>query len=227
MSMTEAKKEYRKLNNELRRETEKAKAWWWEDHCDEMEQLQQEGKFGKLYSKIRQLTRRQSQSSMVIKDKGGEVVNGWIWCNTEMEGIHRRFVRQKQSSYRWRNGGVCWSRIKGGWSWAKLVEGRNYDNVKRTEECKGEEVMISWEKCWSALARKATEELIEICQQYTTGEWPSDFPQTVMIALEKKANATELFLIFFLFYCFVVLRVRFHCNNNNIRTIRLSIGLTL
>ena len=48
------------------------------------------------------------------------------------------------------------------------------------------------------MARKATEELIEICQQIyiyiyicTTGEWPSDFLQTVMIPLEKKANATE------------------------------------
>ena len=42
------------------------------------------------------------------------------------------------------------------------------------------------------LGEKAIEELIEICQQiYTTGEWPSDFLQTVMISLEKKANATE------------------------------------
>jgi len=36
---TETKKEYRKLNNELRRETEKAKARWREDQCDEMEQF--------------------------------------------------------------------------------------------------------------------------------------------------------------------------------------------
>ena len=42
------------------------------------------------------------------------------------------------------------------------------------------------------LGEKATEELTEICQQiYTIGEWPSDFLQTVMIPLEKKANATE------------------------------------
>jgi len=37
------------------------------------------------------------------------------------------------------------------------------------------------------LGEKAIEELIEICQQiYTTGEWPSDFLQTVMISLEKR-----------------------------------------
>ena len=43
-----------------------------------------------------------------------------------------------------------------------------------------------------SLGEKATEELVKICQTiYESGEWPDDFMQTIMVPLEKKANATE------------------------------------
>ena len=35
----EGAKRYRKLNNELRRETEKAREKWWETECEELEEL--------------------------------------------------------------------------------------------------------------------------------------------------------------------------------------------
>ena len=39
---------------------------------------------------------------------------------------------------------------------------------------------------------KATEILIRLCQDiYTTGIWPEDFLQSVMIPLQKKPNATK------------------------------------
>ena len=43
-----------------------------------------------------------------------------------------------------------------------------------------------------SLGEKATEELVKICQTiYESGEWPDDFMQTIMVPLEKKANAAE------------------------------------
>ena len=38
-STEEAKKEYKRLNNQLRRTTDKAKEEWWEERCKEIEML--------------------------------------------------------------------------------------------------------------------------------------------------------------------------------------------
>jgi len=40
-----AKKEYRRLNNELQRVTDKARECWWDEQCKEMEELQRQGKY--------------------------------------------------------------------------------------------------------------------------------------------------------------------------------------
>ena len=45
MKSEEGKKMYRRLNNELRRETEKARENWLKDKCEEIESLEREGKF--------------------------------------------------------------------------------------------------------------------------------------------------------------------------------------
>jgi len=42
------------------------------------------------------------------------------------------------------------------------------------------------------LVEKATEELVQICQQiYTSGEWSVDFMQSVLVPLPTKTNAQE------------------------------------
>ena len=50
------KKKYRQLNNELRRDTEKAKAIWWENECKELEDLDRRGRSDLVYAKVGQLT---------------------------------------------------------------------------------------------------------------------------------------------------------------------------
>ena len=47
---------YGRLNNELRRETDRAKEEWWNKECDELERLEREGKTNCMYEKVRQLT---------------------------------------------------------------------------------------------------------------------------------------------------------------------------
>jgi len=53
-----SKKEYRRLNNKLRRESDKARAEWWGEQCDDKEYLQRQEKHTQVYSKIRQLQKR-------------------------------------------------------------------------------------------------------------------------------------------------------------------------
>src|SRR4029077_17104441 len=54
----EGQVKYRQLNNELRRETETARAEWWERECKEMEELDRSGKSDVVYAKVTKLTRK-------------------------------------------------------------------------------------------------------------------------------------------------------------------------
>ena len=54
----EGKRKYRKLNNELRRETEKAREDYWVKQCLEIEDLEKAGKVDKMYRKVKELNRK-------------------------------------------------------------------------------------------------------------------------------------------------------------------------
>ena len=57
------KKKYRQLNNELRRETERAKEKWWENECKELEELDGRGRSDLVYAKVNKLsTKRINQA---------------------------------------------------------------------------------------------------------------------------------------------------------------------
>ena len=68
------KREYSRLNNELRRETNKAKDQWWKVKCDELAKYDQIGRSDLLYQEVRQLARTGKKSgtkSIAINDKYG------------------------------------------------------------------------------------------------------------------------------------------------------------
>src|SRR6266576_217161 len=52
----EGKKRYRKLNNELRRKTEKAREKWLEEECEEIEELEKKGRTDLMYKRVKQAT---------------------------------------------------------------------------------------------------------------------------------------------------------------------------
>ena len=62
-----------RLNNKLRRETDKAKASWWHQQCDEPEELANQGKQDQLYRRISGLNKRRSNICVAIKDKDGRL----------------------------------------------------------------------------------------------------------------------------------------------------------
>jgi len=157
-----------------------------------MEQLQQEGKFGKLYGKILQIRRRKSKSSMVIKDKGGNLL-------TDESDVTQRWKEYIEDLYNRNNCPTdeemeeCVGPApKEDDLWPSLLKEELTTMLKQLQNGKAEGVDDIPGKMLKCIGEKAIEELIEICQQiYTTGEWPSDFLQTVMIPLEKKTNTTE------------------------------------
>jgi len=72
---TEAQTQYRKLNNELRRITEKTQETWWQEQCDELEEMQRQGRHDQVHQKIKQLsTKKNGRKTTAIQDKTGKLL---------------------------------------------------------------------------------------------------------------------------------------------------------
>jgi len=79
--------EYRRLNNELRKETDKAKDQWWNEKCEDLAEYDKIGRSDLLYQEVRQLTRTGKNTgtkSIAINDKDGAL-------KTEVKDVKERW----------------------------------------------------------------------------------------------------------------------------------------
>ena len=70
------RKKYKQLNNDLRRETEKAREVYWDTACTELEELEKRNRADLVYAKVKQLTSKKGNNNSVaaIKSSNGEVL---------------------------------------------------------------------------------------------------------------------------------------------------------
>jgi len=71
----EARQQYRKLNNKLCKVTQRAKEVWWAQKCEEIEELDKQGKQDQMYKAINDMNRKKSRSSISIKDENGKLIS--------------------------------------------------------------------------------------------------------------------------------------------------------
>src|SRR6476619_712560 len=85
---------YRRLNNELRRETDQARERWRENECNELEELYRRAQPDLVYAKVGQLTRKKTTNctSEEIKDEIGTQL-------TEPEEIRNRWKEYIETMY--------------------------------------------------------------------------------------------------------------------------------
>ena len=90
----EGKKEYKRLNNELRRVTERAREQWWNDQCAELEKLDKKGKSDLVYNKVRELcgVKRKNKEEIFINDTDGKLL-------TEPEPVKERWKEYIEELY--------------------------------------------------------------------------------------------------------------------------------
>ena len=185
----EAKREYRRLNNELRRETERAREKWWNDKCQEINNLYNENRIDKMYASIKRLNRKpmNTTQSNAIEDKDGNLL-------TEKEDILRRWKEYIEELY----------------STKRQTDMKLEEESAIVEEDRGPELLPEeLEKTLHSLTNnkavgiddipaeflkelngEAKEALFQICQYiYKTGIWPEDFTTSVVVTLQKKHNA--------------------------------------
>jgi exonuclease III len=190
-----AVEKYVRLNNELRRETDRAKEEWWSKECDELERLEREGKTDCMYAKVRQLTgtaKVRAKLSTGINAKDGELL-------TEKGEIKRRWkeyveeLYDKESKPEMSEMGVeDEERVEDDNKGPEIIRGeirKAIRNIKKGKAVGVDDIPAEFLK---VLGEKAYSQLEELCMQiYMEGIWPDDFTQVVMIPIEKKHNATE------------------------------------
>jgi exonuclease III len=190
----EGRKNYRKLNNELRRETEKAKEEWWNNECKELEDLDQRGRSDLVYSKVRKLTesKKSGSRSVSIKDKDGRLL-------TDPEEIRKRWLEYVELLYDKKGKPEKNSMevedekyVCGDDKGPSVLKSEIMTAIKEMKKNKAVGVDGIPAEFLKSLGENATQELIELCMEmYEQGIWPEDFTKVVMIPLQKKANAVE------------------------------------
>src|SRR6476661_608198 len=173
----EGKRTYRRLNNELRRETDQARERWWEHECNELKELDPRARPDLVYAKVGQLTRKKTPDCTseairkeyieTLHDKNGKPQN-------EEMGIELENDVDEDS----KGPVILDSEVTNAIEALKLGKAIGPAGIP--------------DEFWKVLGAKGTKELVELCKEmYAKGIWPSDFTRVVMIPLQKKMNAVE------------------------------------
>lgn len=185
----EAKKEYRRLNNKLRRTTKKAREKWWEEKCEELEELQAKGKYDQVYERVKKMTKKPArEGGMAVEDKEGKMLQD----AEEIRGRWKEYVEelyQSQEKPKNLNDGPYMG--TGDDMGPEVLKDEVLAAINDMKNNKAEGADNIPAEILKILGEKATGELIRLCQDiYNTGKWPEDFLQTIMIPIKKKNNAT-------------------------------------
>src|SRR6218665_2144844 len=86
--------EYKRLNNKLRRTTEEAREKWWNKKCKELEDLQQKGRYDKVYEEVKRLSMKPWKGGGIEdRDKQGSILN-------ESNEVRNRWKEYVEELYR-------------------------------------------------------------------------------------------------------------------------------
>jgi Reverse transcriptase (RNA-dependent DNA polymerase) len=188
-------KEYSRLNNDLRRTTDKARNQWWNDKCDELAEYDKRGRSDLLYQEVRQLTRtgkKLGTKNITINNKDGEL-------KTELNEVKERWREYVEDLY-----DKAGKPVEGDF---ELEEENMVENDQKGPDIMKEEIYEAI-KCMKKgkaagiddvpaeflkmLEGETLNKLVELCMKvYSNGVWPDDFTKSVMIPIPKKANAVE------------------------------------
>ena len=188
-------KRYKQLNNELRRETDKARENWWKEECDNLEEMDKKGRSDLMYAKVKEITRTAksgASSGSAIKDKAGvlltepdEVRNRWkeyiedLYCGSDKPKFEELGI-ESESEVEEDNKGP------------ELLGDEIRTAIKELRKKKAVGVDEIPAEFLKILGEEAYVYLEKICKKmYVTGSWPEDFTKSIMIPLPKKPNASE------------------------------------
>ena len=190
---------YRKLNNELRRKTDKARSSWWKKTCEEIETLDKLGKHDLMYSKVRQVTSRGHQSEgKSVNDKHGrllvepdEIKDRW----TEyIEELYNKRGKPDSTQIPLENEDTINDDNKG----PPVLKSEITEAIRYMKQGKSPGIDMIPAELIKALSGEALRELENICiTMYETGTWPQDFYELQIVPVKKKRHAIKFLGVHF------------------------------
>ena len=184
---------YRKLNNELRRETQKAKEKWLTKECEDIEGLEKKGQYDIMYRKVKNISWDAGKVKgriREIEDKEGRSICG----EEEVKERWKQYVMElyktedKPEELKIEEEGEVDEECRG----ASILMSEIQKAIRemKTRKATGvDELPIELFKC---LSEEGLAEIVHLCNKiYETGKWPDDFLKTIMIPIPKKTGTRK------------------------------------
>ena len=184
------KQQYRRLNNELRRETDRTREKWLDEQCKEMEELERMGRSDLVYERGREIRGEQRNSWKVWEVEGRNGQN-----LTRPADIRERFIEYVEELYNKEskpNIELEEREVEDDYLGPQLLESEIERAIKELKNGKspGQDEMPA--EFLKNLDGKGREELKFLTENlYVDGKWPSDFAEITMITIPKKARPTK------------------------------------
>ncbi|KAI5717433.1 hypothetical protein M8J77_005795 [Diaphorina citri] len=184
--------QYKKLNNKLRRETDKAREKWMEEQCEKIEELERYSKTEEMYRVVKNLTKKKPKpiSKQGMRNKDGTITtnseeNKNIWVEY-IQDLYDSKANEKLKEME--NQDECDPGRIGPeiaeWEVRKAIKELKYNKALGSDNIPSEAL--------KALGPCAITRLTHLINQiYDTGIWPEDLMKTVLVPLPKKPNATQ------------------------------------
>ena len=190
VNTTEGRRTYNRLNNALRRETDKAKEKWLTEQCEEIEKYEKAGRSDLMYKHAREVGKKyksNKKSSTNILDSDGKVLK-------EMNQIKARWKEYFETLYDARNKPTTCcledeadvSIDNRGLSILPEETENSMKKLKRRKAPGMDNIPGEMLKCLGPKARTEINRLDNMI--FSTGKWPTDFTISRVVALPKKAN---------------------------------------
>jgi hypothetical protein len=190
----DGKVRYKKLNNELRRVTDKAREDWWDLECNELEEHDKKGRSDLVYAKVKELTwkGKSTARSCSIKDQHGQLL-------TEPDEVRQRWRQYVETLYD-KEGKPdaeefvleSEGQVEDDSVGPELLESEIEAAIKHMKKNKAVGVDGIPAEFLQTLGKNGMKEVVALCREmYRTGVWPTDFAKSVMIPLPKKTNVVD------------------------------------
>uniref|UniRef100_A0A8D8U6H3 Craniofacial development protein 2 n=1 Tax=Cacopsylla melanoneura TaxID=428564 RepID=A0A8D8U6H3_9HEMI len=191
-SSENGRRQYRKLNNELRRETDKAREIWMEEQCEKIEELERYSKIEEMYRVVKNLTTKKAKtiSKQGMRRKDGRVTSSeeenkeiWVEYIKELYDSEANERMDEMESQEECDQNRIGTEIEE-WEVKKALKELKYNKALGCDNIPSEAL--------KALGPCALARMTHIINRiYDTGTWPEDLLKTILLPLPKKPNATE------------------------------------
>ena len=186
--------QYRTLNNELSRETNRARDDWWTEQCLEIEEFDRRGRPDLMYARIKQITsgRNKSGQNDGIEDNSGKLLTDGIEIRERWKE-HIEELYSKDNKPTWEEMNVENEKlVEIDNVGPAILESEIIEAINRMKINKAEGIDGIPAEFWKVLEEKGMRELVNLCHTiYNNGKWPDEFSKTIVVPLPKKENAVK------------------------------------